>query len=121
MKIEIEVTDEMISNLLCGAFEGGSNYWLSSTRCEMNGDRVRADRTTIAFEKGGAVVCVLGEAHDKAGTLEYRLDRAALERGLAVLRKDVPYQFAQIVHENDDADTADCFLQACLFGKIVYG
>ena len=46
MKIEIEVQDELISNLLTSAFQGGgSNYWLRSTRCEINGDQpALADR-----------------------------------------------------------------------------
>lgn len=27
MKVEVEITDEQIANLLISAFEGGSNYW----------------------------------------------------------------------------------------------
>lgn len=53
------------------------------------------------------------------------LDAAAIQRGLNVLGKGkedgAAKTLADILAEDDDANTGDCFLQFCLFGKLVYG
>ena len=47
-------------------------------------------------------------------------DRAALERGIAVMRKKSPKQFGLLVAEEDDATTHDVFIQYALFGEVVF-
>lgn len=120
MKIEIEVPDEMISNLLCSAFEGGSNYWLRSTKCEMNGDPVRADRTTLPLENGGVVICTLDDEIVAGGGTVFRLDRKSIERGILAMREKASKHFGDALAENDDATTGDTFLQMALFGEVVF-
>lgn len=120
MKIEIEVSDETISNLLCSAFEGGSNYWLESTKCEMNGDPVRADRTTFALE-GGVVVCTLQDEPYKGAGATYLLDKISIAAGLRTMRSKYPSHFGNALADEGDATTGDVFLQCCLFGEVVYG
>jgi hypothetical protein len=53
----------------------------------------------------------------------FMLDRAAIERGKELLATDERYShhYADVLNENDDADTGDVFLQLCLFGEVVYG
>jgi hypothetical protein len=34
---------------------------------------------------------------------------------------DYPRHFADLVNENDDADTGDAFVQCCVFGEVIYG
>ena len=34
----IEISDEMIEDLICSAFEGGSTYWADNVRCDDNED-----------------------------------------------------------------------------------
>ena len=34
----IEISDELIENLLCGAFEGGITYWADNVSCHDNED-----------------------------------------------------------------------------------
>ncbi len=122
MKIQIEINEETISDTLCSAFEGGSNYWLRSTRSEVNGDRPsKVYRHDVPLIEGGRVICTLDEAHDKSGQTEYVLDRAALERGIQVMREKHAKHFGDMLAENGDADTGDVFLQCCLFGTVVYG
>jgi hypothetical protein len=60
----------------------------------------------------------------------YRLDRAAIERGLALFAagksihtdktKVVMHHFANWMNEEDDAETGDVFLQLCVFGEVKY-
>jgi len=37
------------------------------------------------------------------------------------MASEAPRHFADFIAENDDAETADVFLQCCLFGRIVFG
>jgi len=119
MKIEIEVSDEIISNLLCSAFEGGSNYWIASTKT-VEAPSGHFDRTTTPLEPGGKVIVTLDEEHTKGAGVTYVLDRDAIARGLVALQREVPHQFGNALGGNDDASTGDCFLQCCLFGEIVF-
>lgn len=48
------------------------------------------------------------------------LDLEAMKRGLAVMAKQEPKHFGDFMQENDDATTADVFMQCCAFGKVVY-
>lgn len=48
-------------------------------------------------------------------------DRAAVEKGLNLMPTVAPHQWGAFLNEREDAETADQFLQLCLFGKIVYG
>ena len=38
-----------------------------------------------------------------------------------IMADKFPRHFANILNENDDAETGDVFLQCCLWGDIVYG
>lgn len=52
----------------------------------------------------------------------YRLDRAALQRGLDVLVAGRHWHLLQqVISGAADAGEADAYLQACLLGEIVYG
>lgn len=50
----------------------------------------------------------------------HRLDRAAIERGIAVMADKHLNYFADMLTDKDDADTADVFVQCCLFGEVLY-
>jgi hypothetical protein len=136
MKIEVEIDDDKISGILCTAFEGGSNYWYTILRYEyapgltaadfreggkMQGQQYWHPCQLVPLAEGCAVV--IGVIGDKDGDdeKEHRLDRTALQKGIAIMREKHPKHFADWLSENDDADTGDCFLQCCLFGELVYG
>jgi hypothetical protein len=117
------ITKELLSDTLCAAFEGGSNYWIVSVK--------RVEPTSWTFESelerdghwlfdyplnpGGAVM-ITTEDEDP-----YRLDGQAIERGLRVMADQYSSYYQDMVEENGDADTGDVFLQCCLFGDVVYG
>ena len=123
------VSNQRIAELLCAAFEGGVGYWCRV----MNFRKPRKERAVLSPEDGevyryvdypltgGAVICRLfGEETDE----KYKplvLDRAAIQRGLALLPQVAPRHWANFLAENEDADTADVFVQLCLLGEIVYG
>ncbi len=69
--------------------------------------------------EGGALVFALEDR--EPGQADCRLDLASIARGLEVMATKEPRHFADLVSENDDAETADVFVQCCVLGEVVYG
>lgn len=61
----------------------------------------------------------IGKADDGGGMVILDLD--AVRRGLQVMATECPRHFANLVNEDDDAETADVFVQCCVFGEVIYG
>ena len=111
------INHERVANLLCSAFEGGSNYWY----CDLEEGHVPDGVTYKFFHmelplKGGSVLFKDGHV---CGLLV--LDGPAIQRGLQVMAKESPSHLADVLTENDDSTTGDVFLQCCVFGKLIYG
>lgn len=120
--VNVEVSDERLGDLLCCAFEGGTSYWCRIKRYENPDDvSVEYKHTELPLTKHGAVICIESSDLPDEELPEWRLDRAAVERGLKLLATEHPRHWGDFIAENDDADTADCFLQMCLLGEVVYG
>lgn len=128
MKIEIDISDSRVADLLCSALEGGCAWgWMLEFRAKTPAGAERAkpwgDNYTPAyiyapFTDGGSLVVEYLNADSERGTRE--LDRAQLQQGLRVMVEKHPYQLARILAESDDAHTGDMFLQCCVFGEVVY-
>lgn len=110
MKATIEISDEKIENLLVCAFEGGSNYWIDHTEIDPKCKFYEAP-----FESWLKVYTV-----DEPGRAWF-LNRITLESGMSLMAQKHPRHFADVVSENEDANTGDIFLQLCLFEELVYG
>ncbi len=139
-KITEAVPVQRVYDMLVSAFEGGSNYWyMLEERIEppmpytftdkMWNDKREADPTwihslEIPFNEGGALL-LSDEQADEPRITEakdfFRLDSAALEKGLQTMARDHREHYADFLKENDDAITADVFLQCCVFGDVIYG
>lgn len=138
MKVMIDVPLQRISDLLCCALEGGSNYWYhiekfirpAQLAFLSDADQAKAmKREPQTFKHldyplnaGGALVISdrdRPEMGDKCRT--ERLDLSTVERGMTIFLSKYPRHFADFMAENEDACTGDVFLQCCLFGEAVYG
>ncbi len=51
----------------------------------------------------------------------YRLDFFTISLGLEVMAVRYARQFASLLNEEESPQTADVFLQCCLFGAVIYG
>lgn len=139
MKLTIDVPDNRIADMLCGAFEGGSNYWCRIQKYvapaldklfpwDTMSDRSIGDGDNPAVYKhvqypmspGGKVIVRDMEA-DEEGGKEYTLALDLIRPGLKAMATKEPRHFGDMMSGNDDATTADVFLQCCLFGEVVYG
>lgn len=117
---------QRIADLLCTAFEGGSNYWYfihQNNRKELNLDYLHE----VPLHPDGFLM--IGEKDNWDFESEVfvnkkrvlRLDLAALQHGFERFRKDYPQHFEDWVQDNGDAGTADIFLQVVVFGTDIYG
>jgi hypothetical protein len=130
--------DERVRDLLVGAFEGGSNYWYMIESYDYGGgygpaDFVPGGRAFIEgwagllaymlpFVEGCSLLISSPATDDDSERKMDKLDRAALQKGLALMAKNYGFtHYADFVNENDDANTADVFLQLSLFGEVIFG
>ena len=125
VKIEKEVTMQQISDILCSALEGGSNYWMEIKKkvAPRNFNNTKAGEekfTHIAYpmNDGGYIIIEDIEADEP---VQYTLNLNAIRNGLKIMAEKESRHFNDFITENDDAITADVFLQCCLLGKTIYG
>ena len=127
-KVEIEVSKERVGDLLCSAFEGGSNYWYMIE--EFIKPPVVVQHTGLGevfrhldypLSEGGALMVSDSKAANPGEAKTTRLDWPRLLEGLKIMAEKYPRHYGDWLAENDDADTGDVFLQCCVLGDVVYG
>jgi len=123
MKIttQVEITDDMFKDLLCTAFEGGSNYWIESVTCPDKDKRNPKAEYWHECPVYGDVLEVHTQEDAPDDKRHVTLDRAAIEKGMTIFAEKYPKCFQDLLNENADAGTADTFLQCCIFGEAIYG
>ena len=117
IQVKHTIDKQRLEDLLVGAFEGGSNYWIARATPLRSG---RRDLYEAAFD-GGVNVYIAAERGDPRNGEKYRLNLSNMERGLQVMADKYPRHLGDILAGEDDATTADVFLQLSLFGEVVYG
>lgn len=128
MVVNTEVPLQRVADLLCSAMEsGGIAYW---ARIE----RTRKPRKPIPFTspESGTIYPLMDYPLCKGGSVTLRdiedetrgllvLDLDAIQRGLTLMPARAPGHWADFVREDSDANTADVFVQLCVFGEVIYG
>jgi len=116
---------DKVSSLIASALEGGSNYWYSIVRKNKKHESDRFMHDIVL--NGGSLIITDQDPNDSEGA-EYTLDYAAVRRGVERLLKmrtkdgkRMHRQALNLIGDNADAETADCFLQLALFGEVMYG
>lgn len=113
-----------VGDLLCSAFEGGSNYWCHIDEFhEPPKIAFRWDSKNLykhvdyPLNPGGYLL--ISDPEDGEGD-QHRLDLNSLQNGLRVMNAKYPEHWRDFMAEADDATTGDVFLQCCLFGEVIY-
>ena len=151
--IEHVIEHKRLSDLLVGAFEGGSNgwYWIerfieprSMPRWVQNdklglprhawypltrdGGLLVSGRTAQAEETDGPMFLSRRDPaykqwlHDHVRPTKGKLlNLRAVTRGVQIMAQKYPHHFKAFVDEDDDATTADVFLQCAVLGDVIYG
>lgn len=115
--VTTQIAASVVEGLVTTAFEGGSNYWYSSLAPD-NADDLEGIgywHIELPLMPGRYVTF-----EDLEGD-EHKLDLAAIQRGLSAMAMRHPRDMADALNQEDDGDTADVFLQCCVFGKVIYG
>jgi hypothetical protein len=125
MKVQIDVPLQRVSDLLCSALEGGSNYWYmieKQTKPPIIGFHCMAGHDFPHIDwplnVGGSLSIASMEEPDRAIAT---LDLDAAQRGLQLMAEKYPHHWGDFLAENDDATTGDVFLQLALYGEVIYG
>jgi hypothetical protein len=61
------------------------------------------------------------EMHDTVEDKTVYMDLESVQRGIDVMSKKYPQHWSDFLSQNDDAITADVFIQCCVFGEAIYG
>lgn len=114
--IPFEITKEFVSDILCTALEGGSNYWIAEVR--NLSDNPKSQYFSESVAKGDTI-----EIMDNEDNNVYKLDFNTLAEGY---RRYVFYclKNGREVYSDPcdiDAEVADIILQFALFNEIVFG
>lgn len=123
VRATVRIPVEKIQDLITTAIEGGSNYW---ARFEFPQDYKEkyGSYEQIPFKGGDITVYDI-----ETGELLGHLNGATLKMGLQLMadRKDIKGKvvparhFKNLATDNEDAETADVFMQLAVMGEIVYG
>jgi hypothetical protein len=115
-----EIPKQRISDLLCCAFEGGSNYWYWINRFNYPDEKIlklEYPHLELPLIEGGSLLIDAQGDKEHSGKL---LNLESIQKGLQLLHDNYCNHFNDLLTENDDADTGDVFLQLCLFGEVVF-
>lgn len=115
--IDGRTREQVWSDLIVGALEGGSNYWYKILN--HNKTEVGAEYLSQIFEKPGAWLLI----KDNAEQLDKpkKVTSQDLEEAWDLLKKDYDWIFARICQGQDDANDADIFFQLAVFRKVIFG
>lgn len=119
------LTYERRSDMLCGALEGGLNYWyyLSNLR-EVNQfsemlTQPLVDRIIYAVINKHISVPI-NDIEDSSTELGI-FNLINIRKGEELMKQYAKSHWSDIIKHNDDATTADIWFQYCVLGDIVYG
>lgn len=124
--LEIVLTQEDIDDIMCGALEGGINYWCDEAKV-MGGYLGEYGSEQIA--RGGKLRLHLLEPFDKDDTEYYELDLEKFKKGVELWaitpvgcncleQIDGKIRFDTC---NADAIVCDAIIQYALFGDVIFG
>jgi len=120
----VEISDEMIEDILCSAFEGGITYWAENISCKDNDDMKKVGgwkHEYLTKTKKKDAVMFIHDAYD--GDKHPITKKSIID---ALQKMDNPkYQYTKALNRiligQSDADDADIVVQTACFGEVVYG
>ena len=132
LNVPTNLKNELICNAFAGAFEGGSNYWLQTAELVFATNKPDPARKLVwwghenLYEAPFTFKVQYDDPDSENGegngegekTLSFPED---VQKGLELMAQKAPRHFADLISENDDAETHDVLMQYIVLGDIVYG
>jgi len=124
MKVQIEVTDQMIADVLTSGLEGGVGYWsqiqkhIKPKSLDFRIDKEHVfEHIDFPMNKGGAIVL-----KDLESNKNYTLTLPKLRRAVKLMASGkYKHHFNDMINENSDAITGDVLIQLAVLGDVIYG
>ena len=123
----LEISDELIENILVTAFEGGSTYWANNVSCEDNEDMKKVGgwkHEYLTKTKKKNAVMVIHTIDDNDEIHGYSITKQSIIDALQKM-DDPKYKYTKslqrILDDNWDAYDSDIVLQTACFGEVIYG
>ena len=123
IKHTVEISDELIEFILCGAFEGGSTYWATNVSCKDNKDMKKVGGwkdTYLTRTKLKDAVMYIHTIEDDKHPITKKSIIDALQK-MDNSKNGCRKALGRILDETYDAGDADLVLQMACFGEVVYG
>lgn len=123
MEIAVDIPERLINDMLISAFEGGCNYWIDHIVLIDNKGQETGSLTDEPLDNLSRITIVEGEeGENKRHTLRISSAfYAQIKGGLTKMAAQYPRHFANALSGDHDAETADVFVQCCIFGETKYG
>ena len=126
--VKVKVSFESIWGAICGAFEGGSNYWLR-TAVLKSSEHKPVDKKLVWYGDKklwtGRYTFLVGYDDPKLdegnGKGRKLIMESGVAKGLALMAEKSPKLFAELLAGDDDAGTHDVMMQYIILGEIIYG
>lgn len=123
MRVQIQVPDQKIADVLCCGMEGGIAYWSviegyrepKTMEFQMDTEKV-FKHIDYALNLGGAVML-----KDTETEIVHELTRDKLYKAVQMMADRYPRHFANLMDDNSDAETGDVLIQCAVLGSITYG
>ena len=119
----VEISDELIEDILCGAFEGGITYWANNVSCHDNKDMKKVggwkhEYLTKTKKKDAKLII-----HTIEGGQVTMSKKSIIDTLQKMDNPENGYTKAlgRILNETYDADDSDIVVQMACFGEVVYG
>lgn len=131
MKLTVEIPDTHMLNMLCnasyrdytaldGELEKAYNWVKFNPEAMADLDMPECwEPQVFAYLRANSEhkVLIIDEFSDDV----YPLTWDSMCKAMQLMAKDYTHHFNDLIQENDDATTADVFLQLSLFGDVIYG
>lgn len=120
VNVPVVLDGEFIDSVLVGAFEGGSNYWISKVRITKGIEDARWASEVVAM---GGEVAIHESDPDEDNPGPHILDRDKFIAGYTKYAEWATKRGRQWYTDAGDIDAgeADVILQFALFGDCIYG
>ena len=120
----IEISDELIENILCCAFEGGITYWACNVSCKDREDMKKVGGYKHEYLTKTKLKDAVMYIHDTYSSEKHPITKKSIIDALQKM-DDPEYKCTKalnrILDEEYDADDADLVVQNACFGEVVYG
>ena len=120
----VPITDELIEDLLCTAFEGGITYWAENISCKDNEDMKKVGgwkhKYLTKTKKKDAVMYI----HDAETGEKYIITKKLIIDALQKMdnpKYGYTKALGRILNETYDAWDSDIVVQTACFREVVYG